>query len=161
MADEKMFSCNCFFDLCVLSHYEKDNFQKLHSRIDELVTNKKFVISRNCLCSNCYCSFVSKRRSIWTLREINPNANYNASYVLCTNYASFILSKIFICEYDETKMNLHCQRRNAAVQSIGTFPCCYNYFCSKQIDLDWFCVACKLFLCSLKDFKLNEIKIVT
>ena len=161
MADERMFSCNCFFYFCVLSHFEKDNFQKLHSRIDDLVTKKKFVKSRHCLCSNCCCSFVNKRRSIWTLREINPNDNYNASYVVCTNYAYFILSEIFICEYDEKKMNLNCQRRNAAVQSIGTFPCCYNYFRSKQIDLDWFCVACKLFLCFLKDFKLNEIKIIT
>ena len=123
-----MFSFNCFFDFCVLSHYEKDNFQKLHSRIEALVTKKKFTISKNCLCSNCYSSFNNKMRNIWTLREINPNDNYNAIYVVCTNYISSILSDIFICQYEEKKMNLICQRKKRSSSKYRHFSMLLQLF---------------------------------
>ena len=155
-----MYSCNCFFYVCLLSHFKKENFQQLCSRVEAFIDKKFSSIEKLCSCSNCRHNFNYKIQNIWILREVNCEYNYNSMYVVCKNYLSYILRDIFICQYEEKKMNTICLKRNIFSQHIGKFACCYNYFRSGLLNSDFFCVNCKVFLCSLHDFKLNKIDII-
>ena len=155
-----MFSCNCFFDFCLLSQSKKENFKQLCTRVKEFC-NKKFANFQksSCSCSSCI-TFSYKLRGIWVLKETNQEFNYVSKYVVCKNYLSFILRDIFICEYEEKKMNINCLERRTFTRCIGRFPCYYNYFRSGLLNSDYFCVNCKTFLASLTDFRLNKISLI-
>ena len=113
-----------------------------------------------CTCSSCSHGFSYRLQGIWVLREVNKEHDYISKYVVCKNYLSYILTDIFICEYEEKKMNIICLERSTFSRCIGRFACCYNYFRSGLLASDFFCINCKVFLSSLSDFKLNKIDII-
>ena len=155
-----IYSCNCFFDVCLLSYSKKEDFKQLSNRIrnycDEKYKKEKKHVS--CPCSSC--TFPYKKRARWVLRETNYEFVYENMYVVCKNYLSYILSDIFICEYEEKNMNLSCLERRTFTRCIGRFPCCYNYYRSGLLTPEYFCINCKTFLASLSDFKLNKISLI-
>ena len=101
------------------------------------VSNKKFanVQEKMCSCSNCTGSFSYKLQGIWMLREYD--FGFISKYIVCKNYLSYILRDIFICEYEEKKMNLICLEKRTFTRCVGTFPCCYNYFRSGLLSSDF------------------------
>ena len=131
-----IYSCNCFFDVCLLSYFKKENFKQLCNRVRD-VSNKKFanVQEKMCSCSNCTSSFSYKLQGIWMLREYD--FGFISKYIVCKNYLSYILRDIFICEYEEKKMNMICLEKRTFTRCVGTFPCCYNYFQSGLFDDDY------------------------
>ena len=157
-----MYSCNCFFDVCLLSYSKKENFKQLCNRV-RAFCDKKFanIQKKSCTCSNCSSSsFSYKVQGIWMLRELNNEYGFISKYVICKNYLSYILRDIFICEYEEKKMNMICLERRTFTRCVGRFACCYNYFHSGLLNSDFFCVNCKIFLASLSDFKLIKINLI-
>ena len=87
-----IYSCNCFFDVCLLSYSKKEDFKQLSNRIrnycDKKYKKEKKHVS--CPCSNC--TFPYKKRARWVLRETNYEFFYENIYVVCKNYLSYILS---------------------------------------------------------------------
>ena len=156
MADEFIYTCNCFFDICLLSYSKKEDFKLLCARVKNFYDKKlaKLQKTSSCSCTSCapYC--------IWMLREVNREFSYVSKYIICKSYLSYILRDIFICEFEEKKMNIRCLERTTFTRCVGRFPCCYNYFRSGLLSSDYFCINCKTFLASLHDFKLNKISIL-
>ena len=155
-----MYSCNCFFNVCLLSHSKKEDFKQLFARVKDFC-DKKFANLQNssCSCSSCT-SYCYKLCGIWVSRELNREFNYVCKYIVCKSYLSYILRDIFICEYEEKKMNISCLERRTFTRCVGRFPSCYNYFRSGLLNSDYFCVNCKTFLASLTDFRLNKISLI-
>ena len=86
-----MYSCNCFFYVCLLSHFKKENFQQLCSRVKAFIDKKFSSIEKLCSCSNCRHNFNYKIQNIWILREANCEYNYNSMYVVCKKYLHIFL----------------------------------------------------------------------
>ena len=151
-----LYSRNCFFDVCLLSYSKNEDFKQLSQRIRLFPEN----YSKQRKCASCLCCTHSKLKGIWLLREVNHEFEYICKYVVCKNYLSYILKDIFICEYEEKKMNNRCLERRTFTRCVDRFPCCYNYYRSGLLTSEYFCVNCKTFLASLSDFKLNKISLV-
>ena len=155
-----IYSCNCFFNICLLSYSKNDDFKQLSHRIRNYCDKKYEKQKRNasCPCSNC--TPIYKLKNNWVLKEVNYEFDFVNKYVVCKNYLSYILKDIFICEYKEKKMNCHCLERRTFTRCVGRFPCCFNYYRSGLLTSEYFCVNCKTFLASLSDFKLNKVSLI-
>ena len=72
MADEFIYTCNCFFDICLLSYSKKEDFKLLCARVKNFYDKKlaKLQKTSSCSCTSCtpYC--------IWMLREVNREFSY-------------------------------------------------------------------------------------
>ena len=95
------------------------------------------------------------------LKETNHEFRYINKYIICKNYISKMLRKIFIGEYEQLKINLRCDKKNHFSKSLGNHPCCYGYYRSGLLDPEKFCVNCKVFLSLLSDFNLRQVHLIT
>ena len=153
------YSCNCLFDICLLSYSKKENFKQLSDRI-RIYCDRKYqrdVKRVLCTCSNCKEPY---RHVSWILKETNFEYLDTNIYVVCRHYLKYILADLFLCDFQERKMNQACLERRTFPQCVGCHPCCYNYYRSGLLNPEKFCINCKIFLASLADFKLNKIFLI-
>ena len=159
--EEKMYSCNCFFNVCLISHSKDETLKQISERISIYMSKKFEELVRQGLCPCIICKPANFRNNaIWMLKETNHEFRYINKYVVCRNYVSKILKKIFIGEYEELKMNLRCEKKNFFLKSLGNHPCCYGYYRSGLVDPETFCINCKVFLSSLTDFNLRQVHLI-
>ena len=139
-----MYSCYCLHDVCCLSVSKGENLTQLSKRIELYMRKKYNRLLEEGLCSCCHCKPL----------------NYICKYAVCSYFTSNKLKNIFIGEYEELKMNSHCERKDNFLKSIGTYPCCFNYYRTRLLDAAFFCTNCKVFLSSLSDFQLKKISLI-
>ena len=91
-----IYSCNCFFNICLLSYSKNDDFKQLSHRIRNYCDKKYEKQKRNasCPCSNCTPTY--KLKNNWVLKEVNMNliSLTSMSYVK-TIFLTFLRTFLF------------------------------------------------------------------
>ena len=156
-----MYSCYCLHDVCCLSVSEGDDLTQLSKRIELHMRRKYNRLVEEGLCRCCHCKPLKFRsKCVWLLKETNHEFDYICKYAVCRDFISNRLKTIFIGEYEELKINGQCERKDNFLKSIGTHPCCFNYYRSGLLDAAFFYTNCKVFLSSLSDFQLKKISLI-
>ena len=159
--EKKIYSCYCLFDVCCLSESKDEDLPQLSKRIETFMRKKYERLLEEGLCSCCHCKPLKFRtKGIWILKETNHEFEYVCKYVVCREYISNRLKHVFIGEYEELKMNSHCERKKIFLESVGNYPCCYNYYRTGLLNSAFFCTNCKVFLSSLADFRLKKVCLI-
>ena len=160
--NEEMYSCNFFFNICLISHSKDETLKQISERISIYMKKKFDELVREGLCCCSICKPANfKNNAIWMLKETNHEFRYIKKYIVCKNFISKTLKKIFIGEYEQLKMNLRCEKKKHFLKSLGSHPCCYGYYRSGLLAPEAFCVNCKVFLSSLTDFNLRRVHLIT
>ena len=117
--DEAMYSCNCFFNICLVSYSKDETLKKISERISIYTKNKfeQLIKEGLCCCSICKPANL-KNNAIWMLKETNHEFRYINKYIVCKNYISKILRKIFIGKYEQLKMNLRCDKKKTLFEKF-------------------------------------------
>ena len=137
--EEKMHSCNCFFDLCLISQSKNEDLTQLSKRISIYMRKKYEALLENGFCFFSHCKPANFRnKAIWILKETNHEFKYVNKYIVCRNHISDTLKKKFIGEYEEFKMNSRCDRKNSFLKSLGNHSCCFSYYRSGLVDAAFF-----------------------
>ena len=75
--DEAMYSCNCFFNICLISYSKDETLKQISERIS-IYMKKEFerlVREGLCCCSICKPANL-KNNAIWMLKETNHEFRY-------------------------------------------------------------------------------------
>ena len=158
--EKKIYSCYCLFDVCCLSQAKEEDYSTLGKRIKSFMEKK----SNKILKSGCSCKYYHPVRfsadNVWVVREIYHAHQKIITYAVCREFYKERIKDIFIDGIPEQKMSLLCYKNNIYSKPVSKFPCCYNFYLSGLLDCLLFCRACKVFLCSLPDFKLKKVCLV-
>ena len=152
-----MYSCYCLHDVCCLSVSKGEDLTQLSKRIELNMRKKINRLLEEGLCSCCHCKPLKFRsKGVWLLKETNHVFDYICKYAVCRDLISNKLKNIFIGEYEELKMNSHCERKYNFLKSIGTYPCCFNYYRTGLLDAAFFVLTVKCFYLHYQTSSLKE-----
>ena len=159
--EKRFYSCYCLFDVCCLSEAKEEEFSTFGKRITLFMQRRSDKILKS---GQCSCKYYHPLRfaddNVWTVREIYHIQQKIITYAVCREFYNERIKDIFIDEVPEQKMNLLCYKKDFYSKSVGKFPCCYNFFLSGLLDCSLFCRSCKVFLCSLDDFRLKKVYLI-